>query len=162
MTNDLEITAPAGEPTILSKRFVKAPPQLVFDMWTKAEHLSNWMGPRSQKTVECTVDLRVGGQWSFISAGPDGTRQHFYGEYLEIDEPVLLANTWIWAGMPDSVSIERLTLTAVDGGTLIEGVSRHARIEDRDQHLAHGMADGMAQTYARLDELLAIAQQQLD
>ena len=154
-TTALDITTPADAPVIISTRFVKAPPELVFDAWTKPEHLRNWWGPRRLELVQCDVDLRVGGAWRFVHRAPDGQEFAFYGEYLEVDRPNKLVATWCWEGMPEDVVIETLTLEAVDGGTIVRGVARHTTLEARDQHIENGMEGGMIETYERLDELVA-------
>ena len=48
MTNRrLAIEVPAGEPAVVFRRFVDAPSDLVFAVWTEPEHLRNWWGPRA-------------------------------------------------------------------------------------------------------------------
>src|SRR4029077_14510081 len=42
-------------------RVVAAPRTLVFDAWTKPEHIANWMlGPPGWTMLICEVDLRAG------------------------------------------------------------------------------------------------------
>jgi uncharacterized protein YndB with AHSA1/START domain len=151
----LEIDAPADQPVIHTTRFLKAPPELVFQAWTEPEHLRRWMGPRYLEIVVCEVDLRVGGTWHMIHRAPDGQEFGFHGEYREIDRPNRLVATWVYEGMPDSEAIETMTFEAVEGGTIARGTSRYDSIETRDQHLASGMESGMVESYERLDELFA-------
>jgi len=150
----LDITAPADEPVIYTRRFVKAPPELIFDAWTNPEHLRKWWGPRRLDMVVCEVDLRVGGSWRFVHRAPDGQEFAFYGKYLDVDAPNRLVATWTWEGMPDDEAIQTLVLEVVDGGTMVCSEARHQSIADRDQHLENGMEGGMIETYERLDELL--------
>lgn len=49
MTTETEITTPAGEPVIHVRRFVKAPPELVYRVMTGGEFLRRWWGPRRSK-----------------------------------------------------------------------------------------------------------------
>jgi hypothetical protein len=53
---------------------VNAPRSLVFDAFTKPEHLKRWMGPRAFPMVHCESDLRVGG-----GRGSDGQEVVFHG-----------------------------------------------------------------------------------
>jgi uncharacterized protein YndB with AHSA1/START domain len=154
-TTALDITTPTDEPVIITRRFVKASPELVFDAWTKPEHLRNWWGPRGLDMTTCEVDLRVGGGWRFVHRAPDGQEFAFYGEYLEIERPNRLVATWTWEGMPDDQAIETLTLVAVDGGTMVIAEARHTTLAARDQHIENGMEGGMIETYERLDEWVA-------
>lgn len=154
-TTQLEIRTPADEPVIHTKRFVAAPPALVFDAWTKAEHLRNWWGPRRLEIVECDVDLRVGGGYRIVHRAPDGQEFGFHGEYREIDPPKRLVSTFVFEGMPDHEAVETLTLEEVEGGTMVHGLTVHASLEARDGHVASGMESGMRETFERLDELVA-------
>ena len=76
-----------GEPVITYRRFVPAPPELVFEAWTKPEHLTQWLGPAYLELSVCEIDLRVGGAYRFVHRAPDGTEHGFHGEYLEVVRP---------------------------------------------------------------------------
>lgn len=153
MQPKLEIDAPPGELYFVTRRFVKAPPALVYEMWTKAEHVVRWMGPSVLEWVVCELDVRVGGEWRWVQRAPDGTEFHFRGTYLEIDPPHRLSSTFAFEDYP--AATDTLTLTAVDGGTLITTHTLHPTVESRDAHLSSGMEGGMTEGYARLDALLA-------
>lgn len=151
----LEVIAPPDEPVIVTHRFVKAPPALVFAAWTTPEHLVHWMGPRELPMVRCEVDLRVGGGYRYVHRAPDGQEFGFGGSYLEIDPPRRLVCTSVFEMMPDHEAVETLTLEAQDGGTLVTTHTRHATVQGRNEHLAGGrMEAGMGDGYARLDELV--------
>lgn len=154
-TAALEIETPADQPVIHSRRFVKAPPALVFDAWTTAEHLRNWWGPRRLEIVLCEVDLRVGGGYRIVHRAPDGQEFAFHGEYREIDPPKRLVSTFVFEGMPDDEAVETLTLEEVEGGTMVHGLTVHTSLAARDGHMASGMEAGMRETFERLDELVA-------
>lgn len=154
-TTALEIDAPPDEPVIHTRRFVQAPPELVFDVLTRCEHLSRWWGPRRLELVVCEIDLRVGGAYRFVQRAPDGQEFTFSGEFLEVEPPHRLVQTFTFAGMPEDVAVGTFTLEQVDGGTVIDERALHGSIAARDQHLANGMEGGMRESYDRLDELLA-------
>jgi uncharacterized protein YndB with AHSA1/START domain len=44
---------------------------------------------------EWKADLRVGGNWSSVGVSADGTSFRVEGEYLEVDPPRLLVQTWM-------------------------------------------------------------------
>jgi uncharacterized protein YndB with AHSA1/START domain len=154
-TDSLEILIPEGEPTLEVRRFIKASPALLFEVWTKAEHVRRWWGPERLTTIECEIDLRVGGQWRCVHQAPDGQTFAFSGEYLEIDPPHRFTRTWIWDGMPDQAAIESVHFEAVDGGTMVHGFTTHPSVQARDQHVANGMEDGMRDTFRLLADLVA-------
>jgi uncharacterized protein YndB with AHSA1/START domain len=52
------------EPLILTREF-DAPRALVFDAFTKAEHLAHWWGPKGCQIVNPRVDLKRGGEFRY-------------------------------------------------------------------------------------------------
>jgi uncharacterized protein YndB with AHSA1/START domain len=151
----LEIETPADEPVIAVRRFVKAPPQLVFQAYTEPELLKQWWGPRYLEMTVCEIDLRVGGRYHFVHRAPDGQEFGFHGEYREIDAPHKLVNTFVFEGAPDHEALDTSVFEEVDGGTMVIARMVHDSIKARDMHLASGMEQGMIETYERLDELAA-------
>ncbi len=66
--------------------------------------------------------------------------------------------TFEFLGAPGYVSLDTLQLVDLGGRTLIRTTSLHQSVEARDAMVEHGMADGMADGYSRLDELVASLQ----
>jgi uncharacterized protein YndB with AHSA1/START domain len=151
----LVIVAEPGKPTIVTHRVVHAPRTLVFDAFTKPEHLKRWMGPRMLTMVTCVSDARVGGGWRMVYRTPDGQELGFHGEFREIVRPERIVRTFVFEPFPDEEALETFTLNEKDGRTTVSTLTVHKTIEGRDGHLAHGMEAGMTEGYARLDELLA-------
>ena len=158
MQNELEIIADAGTPTIITRRLVNARRELVWDLFTRPEHLRHWWGPRTLTLVVCEVDLRVGGGYRFVQRSPDGQEFGFRGEYIEIVRPERIVNTFVFELMPDRGAMQTLQLEELEGKTLVKSTTVHKSVEDRDGHLASGMETGMRDTYARLDELVLTLQ----
>ncbi|HUJ76782.1 MAG TPA: SRPBCC family protein [bacterium] len=154
-TAKLEVIAPADEPVIITRRFIKASPALLFKMWTTPEHMKQWLGPRDMVMTECVVDLRVGGSYRYVHRGPDGVDYGFHGKYLEIDEPRRMVCTFVFEMFPQSEAVDTLTLDPKGDGTLVTTHSRHPSIQARDGHLNGGMERGMSEGYERLEALVA-------
>ena len=155
----LEIVAEPGQASFTTRRVVDAPRELVFDAFTKPEHLRQWMGPASKTMVTCDVDLRVGGGYRFVYRAPNGAEFGFYGEFREIIRPERLVRTFICSPRPIHEALETLTLEERNQETTIRTLTVHKSVEGRDWHLASGgMEAGMKDGYARLDELLAALQ----
>src|SRR5271156_520659 len=79
----LTLTTPSDR-EILMTRVFNAPRRLVFEAWTKPEHLVHWFGQRGWTLPVCEVDLRVGGAWRFVMRGPKGQNVGMRGVYQEI------------------------------------------------------------------------------
>ena len=156
----LEIIAEPGKTSFTTRRIVDAPRALVFDAFTKCEHLKNWMGPKSLTMVSCETDLRAGGRYRFVFRAPDGSEVGFSGEFKEVARPERVVRTFVFEPMPDAAALETLELTEADGKTTITTTTLHKTVENRDGHVNSGMEAGMTEGYARLDELLAEQLQQ--
>lgn len=72
---------------IRSTRRLRAPRDLVFDAWTKIEHLSKWWGPRGFSMTVTTFEPRPGGKWHFMFHGPDGKDYWNELSFVDIDRP---------------------------------------------------------------------------
>lgn len=68
-------------------RDVKAPRELVFEAFTKAEHLVHWWPPKPFTMPTCEVDLRPGGSWRYSFRSPEGQEHQCEAKYLEVDPP---------------------------------------------------------------------------
>jgi uncharacterized protein YndB with AHSA1/START domain len=58
---------------LLLTRVLDAPVELVWEVWTNAEHLANWWGPDGFSNTISKMDLKPGGEWDLVMHGPDGT-----------------------------------------------------------------------------------------
>jgi uncharacterized protein YndB with AHSA1/START domain len=154
----LEVIADPDKPTIVTRRVVDAPRALVFDCWTKPEHMRRWLGPRAFTMISCEVDLRVGGTYRYVHRSPDGQEFAFRGEYREIVRPERLVATFVFEMFPEAEALETLTLEEDDGMTTVTTHTLHKTLQARDGHLASGMEGGMIEGYGRLDELLGALQ----
>jgi uncharacterized protein YndB with AHSA1/START domain len=150
----LEIEVPPDEPAVVFRRFVDAPPDLVFAVWTEPEHLRNWWGPRQFELVVCESDPRAGGRYRFVQRAPDGQEHTFYGEYREVGRPHHLVRTFVYAGAPQDESVETLTFQRDSGGTLITSRSVFPSFAARELYAQAGMDAGLRESHQRLDEWL--------
>ena len=53
-------------------RVLNAPPELVWEVWTKPEHITNWWGPFGFTTTTHEMNIKPGGVWRFMMHVPDG------------------------------------------------------------------------------------------
>jgi uncharacterized protein YndB with AHSA1/START domain len=58
---------------IRSSRIFKAPIDLLWEVWTKPEHIVNWWGPNGFTNTIHAMDFKEGGEWTLTMHGPDGT-----------------------------------------------------------------------------------------
>jgi uncharacterized protein YndB with AHSA1/START domain len=104
-----------NELDIIVTREFEAPIALVFDVLTKPEHVTKWFSDRELK--ECSIDLRVGGNYHFVFVTDDGTEMTFRGTYLEVEPPTRTVETWLYDGWPDAEAVESVDLHEDHGVT---------------------------------------------
>ena len=105
-----------AEPELHLTRMFDAPRQLVWDAWTRPEHLECWQGaPEGMTVTLLEKDLRPGGRFRLCMRAPDGAEHWLQGEYLEVVPPELLVFTHTWlnaAGQPGKETVVRMTFDA--------------------------------------------------
>jgi uncharacterized protein YndB with AHSA1/START domain len=80
---------------VLAEVFIAAPPERVFQAISDPAQLSQWWGERGlYRITDRASDVRVGGKWWSDGVGADGTKFRVEGEYLEVDPPRRLVQTW--------------------------------------------------------------------
>jgi uncharacterized protein YndB with AHSA1/START domain len=155
-TAAVTVTTPSDREVVVTRSF-HAPRQLVWDAHTKPELVRRWLlGPPGWTMPTCEIDLRVGGRYRYVLAGPEGELMGWGGVYREIVPPERLVSAELfdedWTGgetvntmvLSDRGDQTDLTLTVV-----------YASKDARDGALATGMTVGMEAGYRALDSALA-------
>jgi uncharacterized protein YndB with AHSA1/START domain len=124
--------ADVGAGMLLATVDIAAPAERVFRALTSAELLEWWGSADTYRTTRWSGDVRVGGAWSTDGIGADGTPFSVGGEFVEIDPPRKLVQTWrpSWDGSLVTTITYRLQ-TLADGGTRV--TVRHEGFGDRAQ-----------------------------
>lgn len=149
------LTMPSDREIVMTRLF-DAPRHLVFEAWTKPEHVAHWWGWRGSTLPVNEIDLRVGGAWRRILRTPDGNEHAFKGVFREIAMPERLVYTECSddpsVGSPEWVTT--VTFEEHDGKTKLTSMLLHKSKEARDGHLKAGMEAGAAHSLDRLAEHL--------
>jgi uncharacterized protein YndB with AHSA1/START domain len=106
-----------NELEIVVTREFDAPIELVFDVFTKPEHVRKTIAPFGETVTVCSIDLRVGGEYHFVFVTGDGTECSFRGTFLEIEPPTRTVQTWLFEGWPDAHAVESIELQETGGVT---------------------------------------------
>lgn len=120
--------------------------------------LQRWLlGPDGWTMPVCEVAAAVGDSYTYEWRQSDGdARFGFTGELLASHPPVREVTTERVLGTDGPSTVNELTLTSVEDGTLLSLLITYPSAELRDQVLGTGMTDGMEASYARLErEVLA-------
>lgn len=103
---------------------IAAPPERVFRAVT-SEELTRWWGSEdTYRTTKWSGEVRVGGSWRTEGVGNDGKPFAVQGEFLEVEPPHKLVQTW----QPDwdprrSITTITWRFEPLEGGTRV--VVRH-------------------------------------
>ena len=137
-------------------RTFNAPRELVWKALSEPEHAVRWWGPHGHKNKVLAWDWRVGGKWSVESTiPPDDMKIVFFGEYLEIEKPSKVTQTFSFDQLPPGAhSVDAVTLIEKDGKTIYSAVSTLPDVESRDAMVASGMEVGVVEGFERLDAML--------
>jgi uncharacterized protein YndB with AHSA1/START domain len=110
--------------TILASVEIAASPERVFRALTTPDEIVRWWGADDMyRTTKWDSDFRVHGRWRAQGVGADGVPFSVQGEFLEIDPPRKLVQTWQpeWdSGHTTTVSY---VLEPIDTGTRV--IVRH-------------------------------------
>jgi uncharacterized protein YndB with AHSA1/START domain len=141
-----------SEREIIVTRTFNSPARIVFEAWTKAEHLKRWWAPKSlgMSFISCEVDVRTGGNYRFVFGHPDSKQpMAFFGRYIE----VIPHSRLVWTNEEaDGGSVTTVTFEEKAGKTLLVVHELYPSKEALDANA--GMESAMPETFAQLDELL--------
>ena len=143
----VSITTP-GDCQIVITRLFDAPRILVFEAWTKAEHVARWWDPSGVPLAVCEIDLRPKGAFRWVNRTPDGGEGYsFAGIYQEIVPPERL----VFAGMAGTGT---LVFSEEGNRTKLTINMDCASKQDRDMMLQMRVDSGTAQTLENLARYL--------
>ena len=150
-----KITLPTDEQILITREF-DAPKYLVYKAWTTPELVRRWWHANRGEMTVCEIDLRVGGTWRYVMVADGGLEVGFHGEYREIVPNERLVSTEVYEGIPDAdahAAVDTLTLTEVEGHTILTILVEHPTKEGRDAHINSGMEAGMQDAMDLLEEV---------
>jgi uncharacterized protein YndB with AHSA1/START domain len=136
------------------ERYIDAPPDVVFKVWT--ERLEEWWAPKPWTTKIIEQDLRAGGRSAMIMSGPDGTTAPMEGVILEVvpNERIVFTNALSVGWIPQTpFMVGFFTFTPEGSGTRYRAASRHWDEAAHKRHEAMGFMEGWGTVAAQLAEI---------
>lgn len=136
-------------------RVLRSPLELVWRAHQEPALLQRWLlGPDGWTMPVCEVATQVGDGYRYEWAQEDGSgRFGFEGELLESEPPYRSVTSERMIGLDAPGTVNELTLTPLEDGTLLSIVITYPSAEVRDMVLATGMTTGMERSYQRLEDL---------
>jgi uncharacterized protein YndB with AHSA1/START domain len=77
----------ADDRDVVITRVLAAPRALVFEAWTRPEHVVHWWQPLGVEPVIEALDARPGGAFRVCMKTPDGSEYVMYGIFREVVPP---------------------------------------------------------------------------
>lgn len=81
------MTQETKTPQLVITRVLNAPRELVFKMWTQAEHLAHWWGPKGFEPTVKKLEFKPGGEFHYGMKGANGLEIWGKFIYRDIVEP---------------------------------------------------------------------------
>ncbi len=137
----------AGTRRVVVRRLVSAPRMEVYNLWTDAERMPEWILAGGT----ATLDVRVGGKYH-LDMHYQGKSYPHDGEYLEVSPPERLVFTWISEGTNWRATI--VTIELIERGAKTEVVLTHEGLPD-DAESATSHEQGWTEILEWLERLVA-------
>lgn len=135
-------------------RVVAAPRELTFEVYTRPEHLQEWLGGLEGWTMLiCEMEPRSGGTWRYGWRKADGTEMIMGGIVKEFVPGERVVTTERW-GPEWPETLNMVEFVESGGMTTITTTVTYPSKEARDAAIQTGMRDGLDVSYARLEKLL--------
>ncbi len=158
-----DFTVDKATATIHITREFAADLDLVWDAFTKAEILDQWMGPKPWRVQTKEMDFREGGRWLYTMIGPENTPPIRYSlaEFVEIQPKSGFTTKNSFSdenGNPiDSgftFSITKNSFKAGGDKTTVQIAKKMASLAQLEKFIELGYEKGTAAGMNNLDEVL--------
>ncbi|WP_246784860.1 SRPBCC family protein [Bradyrhizobium sp. S69] len=144
-----------SERELVVTRSFNGPARLVFEAWTRPELLKQWWVPKStgMSLLSCEMDVRVGGKYRFEFGHGASKPMAFFGSYIDVTPYARL----VWTNdESDDGAVTTVTFEEKDDQTLLVMHERYSSKEALDCAITCMEEGAMPETFAQLDELLAL------
>jgi uncharacterized protein YndB with AHSA1/START domain len=134
-----------------------APRAAVWRCWTQSALLKEWYCPKPWRVEAADLDMRPGGRFNTVFAGPAGERHDNKGMYLAVEPMARLVFTdghtegFIPAPKHFMTGFVEMSDEG-DARTRMVWGARHATEDDAKAHLDMGFRDGWKQAAQQLEE----------
>lgn len=123
-------------PKLEITRMFDAPQDLIFKVWSSAEHVARWLGPKDFTCTSCEIDFRPGGTWRASICSPQGAEYRFSVVYRQITPTSSIAFSFRWEQGDELDTDVTVTFAAEGDKTRMTFVQTPFKsVESRDSHV---------------------------
>ena len=157
-----DFTADRATATIYITREFAAGPDKVWDAFTRAEILDQWVAPAPWRAQTKEMDFREGGRWLYAMISPEGVYHWSLVEFIKIETGSSFTSKNSFCDENGNAShpafassLTETTFRAGEGRTTVHIVKKMADLAQLEKFIAMGFREGMSATLNNLDSLLA-------
>ena len=160
MTNNLlfDFTVDKAKKTVYITREFDAELSLVWDAFTKAEYLDQWVAPKPYASKTKSMDFRVGGRRLYAMVSPEGQERWAIQEYTSISPKTHFSMFNVFAdkdGNPEPPGSEwDYTFSEHNSKTKVSITIYNESLARMEKLIEMGFKEGMTASLKNLDELL--------
>lgn len=167
MSNNSVQSRVENDRVLVLERIFDAPRELVFKMFSEAEHLKHWWGPNGWEVPVCRIDFKPGGIWHYCMKCMDPNQGDFYGMeswgkaiYKEINEPEAIFYTDYFSDAEGNINEElpstevKVEFIDLEGKTKLVNYAEYVSAEALKTVMDMGMLQGITETWDRLEKRL--------
>jgi uncharacterized protein YndB with AHSA1/START domain len=142
---------------LVLERTIKAKPATLWRCWTEPELLKEWFCPKPWRVTRCEIDLRAGGTFLTVMAGPDGKEMEAEpGCFLLVEpEKRLVFGDAMAPGFRPRESpfmVADVSFAPAPEGCAYRAHVMHTGPEKRKQHEEMGFHDGWGTAAQQLED----------
>ncbi|GAC1423603.1 MAG: hypothetical protein NVS1B13_09020 [Flavisolibacter sp.] len=164
MTNSLlfDFSVDKATHTIHITREFAADLDLVWDAFTKAEILDQWVAPKPWRAQTKEMDFREGGSWLYAMISPENVSHWSLVDFVKIEIKSVFTSKNSFTDENGNAnnpaftsSLTETTFRAGAESTTVQIVKKMADLAQLEKFVAMGFKKGMSVTLRNLDDLLA-------
>jgi uncharacterized protein YndB with AHSA1/START domain len=165
MTNNLlfDLTVDKATKTVYITRQFDADLSLVWDAFTKAEILDQWVAPKPWKSKTKFMDFRVGGRRFYAMVGPEGQEGWAIQKYTSITPKTNFKMFNAFADKDENPQLPGsdwdYTFSEQNGITKVRITIFNESLERLERMIETGFKEGFKMSIDNLDKLLATLSQ---
>jgi uncharacterized protein YndB with AHSA1/START domain len=156
--NKTTVVAEAGKQELFITREFEAPRKLVFKAFSDKKLLEDWLGCKEMKVKYEKFEPKAGGSWRYIGTMENGASFGFHGVCHDFTAPERIIQTMEFEGLPETGHVVMETTRFEDLPSercRLTSQLVFQSVADRDGMVQANMEQGTAESYHRLDELIA-------
>ena len=161
-----DFTVDKATNTIHITREFDADLDLVWDAFTKAEILDQWVAPKPWRAQTKDMDFREGGRWLYAMISPENVSHWSLVDFIKIEAKSGFSSKNSFCDENGNAnnpaftsSLTETTFRAGAESTTVRIVKKMADLAQLEKFVAMGFKEGMSVALKNLDDLLATLSQ---